>query len=70
MEYYMERLNGLLYEAYGTKEVSELPLSTFDDRDKIDFSKVRGSVRLMNEMVMTPKETDAYIEEVLRMDMP
>lgn len=70
MEYYIERLNVLLYEAYGTKEVSELPLSTFNEKDKIDFSKYRGGVRGMEEMVMTPKETERYIEEVLQLDLP
>jgi len=70
MKHYKERLKDLLFEAYGTREISEIPLATFDERDKICFSKVRGSVRLMNEMVMTPKEADAYIEEVLQLDLP
>jgi len=70
MEWYKERLKNLLFDAYGTREVSEIPLATFEERDKIDFSKVRGSVRLMNEMVMTPKETEEYIEEVLQLELP
>ena len=67
---YKERLDDLLFEAYGTRKISEIKLATFDERDKIDFSKVRGSVRLMNEMVMTPKETAEYIEEVLQLKLP
>lgn len=70
MEDYKERAKELLFKAYGTREISEIPLATFDERDKIDFSKVRGSVRLMNEMVMTPKEAAAYIEKVLQLELP
>jgi hypothetical protein len=70
MEQYIERLNGLLFEAYGTSEISELPLSTFNDRNKINFSRVRGSVRLMNGKIKTPKETEKYIEKVLQSSLP
>ena len=70
MEDYREKAKDLLFEAYGTREVSEIPLTTFDDRDKISFLKVLGSVRLMNEKIMTVKEADAYIEKVLQMDLP
>jgi len=71
MVHYIEKAKDLLFEAYGTREVSEiLPLVTFDNRDNISFAKVRGSVRLMNEMIMTPSETEAYIEKVLQLDLP
>ena len=67
MKCYIEKAKDLLFEAYGTREVSEIPLTTFEDRDKICFLKVRGSVRLMNEMVMTSKETEIYKEKVLKL---
>ena len=68
---YKEKAKDLLFEAYGTREISKIPLATFEDRDKICFSKVRGSVRLMSEMVMTPKETEIYKDEVLKLlNMP
>ena len=70
MAHYKEKAKDLLFEAYGTREIAEIPLATFNDRDKISFMKVIGSVRLMNEMVMTPKETEVYIEEVLQLDLP
>jgi hypothetical protein len=70
MEHYREMAKDLLFKAYGTRELSEIPLATFDERDKICFRKVRGSVRLMNEMIMTPKETEAYIDEILQIKLP
>ena len=70
MEDYRESAKDLLFKAYGTREISEIPLATFEDRDKICFSKIRGSVRLMNEMVMTTKEAEAYIERVLKLKLP
>ena len=70
MEHYIEKARDLLFEAYGTREVSDIPFATFDDRDKISFAKARGSVRLMNGMIMTPSETEAYIEKVLQLELP
>ena len=70
MKNYKERLENLLFEAYGTRDVSKIPLATFDERDKIDFSKIRGSVRLMNEKVMTSKEVDTYRKKVLQLELP
>jgi hypothetical protein len=70
MEDSRKKIEDLVFEIYGTRKTSEIPLATFDDRDKIDFSRVRGSVRLMDERIITPKEADAYREKVLKMKLP
>jgi len=70
MKHYKEKAKDLLFKAYGTREISEIPLTTFDERGKISFRKIRGSVRLMNEMVMTPKETEAYINKIIEIKLP
>jgi hypothetical protein len=38
------------------------------DIDKIDFSKSRGSVRLINQNVLTPAEEKKMVDEILAYD--
>ena len=67
---YRDRLQSLIFEAAGTRDVLNIPLCKFEDRTKIVFDKVRGSVRLMNGMVNTEPETQTYITEVLNARLP
>ena len=76
MEDYRERLEGLLVEAYGTADTSAITarisanLLKALDEGRVDFSRVRGSVRLMMGRVMTPKEVEAQRERVLKLKLP
>jgi len=67
---YRDRLQSLIFEAAGTRDVLNIPLCKFEDRTKIVFDKVRGSVRLMNGMVVTDSEIDSYIDKVLKTKLP
>jgi geranylgeranyl pyrophosphate synthase len=67
---YRERLQILIFEATGTRDVLDIPLDKFEDKSKINFEKVRGSVRLMNGMMKTGKEADTYINKVLNTRLP
>ena len=70
MEAYRKRLQSLIYDATGTHDVLNLPLEKFDDREKINFDRVIGSVRLINKNVMTESETQAFINQVLNTKLP
>ena len=67
---YRDELQALLFEATGTRNVLDLPLDRFEHKSKIVFDKVRGSVRLMNGMVVTDSEIDSYIDKVLKTKLP
>ena len=70
MEAYRKRLQALIYDATGTHDVLNLPLERFNDREKINFEKIRGSVRLINKKVKTESETEVFINEVLNTKLP
>ena len=70
METYRQRLQALIYDATGTYDVLNLPLERFDDREKINFEKITGSVRLTNKKVETESETQSFIVKVLKAKLP
>ena len=70
METYRKRLQSLICDATGTCDVLSLPLEKFEDKSKINFERVRGSVRIINKKVKTELETQNYINEVLNTTLP
>jgi hypothetical protein len=70
MEAYRERLQKLIYNATGTYDVLTLPLERFDDKSRINFERITGSVRLSNRMIKTESETQDFINEVLNTRLP
>ena len=70
MEPYRERLQALIYDVTGTCDVLNLPLEKFEDKSKINFKRIRGSVRLINKKVKTESETQIFINEVLNTKLP
>jgi hypothetical protein len=67
---YRDGVQTLIFEATGTRNVLDIPLERFEDKSKVVFDRVRGSVRLMNGMMVTEKEADTYINEVLNAKLP
>ena len=70
MEAYRKRLQSLIYDATGSYDVLTLPLERFDDRKKLNFERIRGSVRQINEKVETESETQTFINEILNIKLP
>lgn len=69
-ETYREELQTLLFEATGTRNVLDLPLDRFENKSKIVFDRVRGSVRLMTGMLATESDAESYINKVLNTRLP
>ena len=67
---YREEVQDLIFDLIGTRNVLDVPLNRFEDRSRIRFEKIRGSVRLMNNMVATEKEAETYINKVLKARLP
>ncbi|GHT45158.1 hypothetical protein AGMMS49965_21870 [Bacteroidia bacterium] len=65
-----ERLDALIFEATGTSNIYDIPLNRFEDKSKINFDRVRGSVRIATGRVKTEKEADAYVNAVLNTRLP
>lgn len=70
MSDYLKKLHDLLLGADDPRSILSLPLGGPKKRSEIDFRKVRGSVRLQNELVLTEEEAEQYIESVLQMELP
>jgi len=70
METYRKRLQRLIYDATGTYDVLTLPLEKFEDKSKINFERIKGSVRLINKKVQTEFEAQNFINEVLNTKLP
>ena len=73
MEQYRAELQNLLLEYTGTKDALSLKYKPIDDDtiiDKLNFSKVKGSVRLMNKKIKTPSQTNKIVEDFLLLELP
>lgn len=62
----------LLQEATGQRDVLSIDYKAVDDttKDKIDFTKVRGSVRLMSGKIKTSADVDAMRKRFLALQIP
>ena len=73
MEPYRTELQDLLFKLTGTRDALSLDYKQIDDKttlDKLNFSKVRGSVRLINKKVKTPAQTNKIVEDFLSLELP
>lgn len=68
--HYRERQQQLIFDRTGERDVLKLPLEQFSNSKPISVLKVRGSVRGMNEMLATPEEDEALIQEFLKVELP
>jgi hypothetical protein len=65
MSNYRERLQNLIYEATGIRDAYDVPFQKFNDKTKINFGRIRGSVRIANGRIKTECEADEYVDKVL-----
>jgi Xaa-Pro aminopeptidase len=72
MEAANDNILSLLKEATGKTDISSVDFKTVDNtaRDRIDFKKVRGSVRLMSRKIKTPIEVAAMRKAFLALQIP
>lgn len=61
-----------LEEATGTRDVFSLDFKNLDNttREKIDFAKVRGSVRLMSRKIKTAKDVEKLKKQFQTLRIP
>jgi Xaa-Pro aminopeptidase len=67
-----ENILSLLKEATGKTDISSVDFKNVENttKDRIDFKKVRGSVRLMSRKIKTPIEVAAMREAFLALQIP
>ncbi|MDR1342824.1 MAG: hypothetical protein LBK18_06175 [Prevotellaceae bacterium] len=67
---YRKSLDDAIFAATGTKDVMNIPFSSFEDREKINTERLRGNVNLMNGRMLTVRETANFVDEVAHLKMP
>jgi hypothetical protein len=67
---YRQRQQQLIFDATGTRDALSVPQQTFNDRSKIRFDRVSGSVRLATGRIVTALEAEAYVDRVLQSKLP
>jgi hypothetical protein len=72
MEIANDNILSLLKEATGKTDISSVDFKNVDKttKDRIDFKKVRGSVRLMSRKIKTPLEVSAMRKAFLALQIP
>ena len=72
MEIANDNILSLLKEATGNSDISFIDFKNVDKttKDRIEFKKVRGSVRLMSGKIKTPSEVDAMRKAFLALQIP
>jgi hypothetical protein len=70
MNSYRETLRQAIFEATGERDVMSIPFSRFENREKIKFDNVVGSVNLINGRIQTEEEAACFVESVSRLKMP
>ena len=62
----------LLKEATGKSDVSSMEFRNIDfiTKDRVDFKKVRGSVRLMSERIKTMADVERMRKAFLSLQLP
>jgi ssRNA-specific RNase YbeY (16S rRNA maturation enzyme) len=67
---YREQIQKALFEATGETDVMKIPFSRFEDREKIVFDRVLGSINLASKCIVTEKEAVQFVEKVSQLKMP
>jgi hypothetical protein len=65
-------MQNLLKETTGSSDVLFIDFKNLDDtpKEKIDFRKVRGSVRLQRQKIKTQNDVEALIQKFLALRLP
>jgi hypothetical protein len=63
---YRKSLRDAIFAATGTKDVLDIPFSSFSAREKINTERTIGSLNLMNGRMLTPEETARFVDKVAR----
>jgi ssRNA-specific RNase YbeY (16S rRNA maturation enzyme) len=67
---YREQIQKDIFEATGETDVMEIPFSRFEDKEKIVFDRVLGSINLASKCIVTEKETAQFVEKVSQLKLP
>lgn len=67
---YMASLDEAIFAATGTRDVMNIPFSSFGVREKINAERVRVNANLLNGRMLTPDETARYVDKVAHLKMP
>lgn len=67
---YREKIQQALFEKTGERDVMNLAFSRFDEREKIKFDNVVGSINLLNGRIKTEEEAAQLVEEASKVKLP
>jgi hypothetical protein len=67
---YRATLRQAIFSATGEDDVMAIPFERFENREKIRFDNVIGSVNLANGRIQTEEEAARFVEKVAQLKMP